>query len=126
MRSIPRLPDPSHTRLRAIPGRPPDLAALPPGCAFAPRCPYAQDRCRVEDPPARTAGSGHIFRCWFPVGSPEGDDALARNVAAGVPSALAFSGAVPVGAVTRAGSTPGDGGHAGGGPPDTTGVEEGA
>ncbi|HXQ61921.1 MAG TPA: ABC transporter ATP-binding protein [Acidimicrobiales bacterium] len=100
LRSIPRLTEPSHTRLRAIPGRPPDLAALPPGCPFAPRCPYAQDRCRVEDPPSRTAGAGHRFSCWFPVGSPEGDDALARNVAAGVPAALAFTGAVPVGALS--------------------------
>jgi peptide/nickel transport system ATP-binding protein len=99
LRSIPRLTDASHTRLRAIPGRPPDLAALPAGCPFAPRCPYVQDHCRAEDPPARTAGAGHIFRCWYPVGSPEGDDALARNVAAGVPAALAFTGAVPTGAV---------------------------
>jgi oligopeptide/dipeptide ABC transporter ATP-binding protein len=108
LRSIPRLSDASHTRLRAIPGRPPDLAALPPGCPFAPRCPYVQDRCRTEDPPARTAGSGHLFRCWYPVGSPEGDDALARNVASGVPAALAFTGAVPVGAGTPSGSAPGE------------------
>jgi peptide/nickel transport system ATP-binding protein len=92
LRSIPRLADPRHTRLRAIPGRPPDLALLPPGCPFAPRCPYAQDRCRAEDPPARMAGAGHSFSCWYPVGSPEGDDALAHNVAAGVPAALAFTG----------------------------------
>jgi len=100
LRSIPRLTDPSHTRLRAIPGRPPDLAALPAGCAFAPRCPYAQDRCRTEDPPARTAGAGHRFSCWYPVGSPEGEDALARNVAAGIPAALAFTGAVPGARIT--------------------------
>ncbi len=100
LRSIPRLTDASHTRLRAIPGRPPDLAALPPGCPFAPRCPYVQDRCRVESPPSRTAGAGHLFSCWFPVGSPEGDDALSRNVAAGVPAAVAFTGTVPAGAVT--------------------------
>jgi len=102
LRSIPRLTDASHTRLRAIPGRPPDLAALPPGCPFAPRCPYVQDRCRSEAPPSRTAGAGHLFSCWFPVGSPEGNDALNRNVAAGVPAALAFTGAVPVGAVANA------------------------
>jgi peptide/nickel transport system ATP-binding protein len=102
LRSIPRLADPSHTRLRAIPGRPPDLAALPPGCPFAPRCPYAQDQCRSEEPPSRTAGAGHRFSCWFPVGSPEGDDALARNVAARVPAALAFTGAVPAGVPSSA------------------------
>jgi len=100
LRSIPRLTDASHTRLRAIPGRPPDLAALPPGCPFAPRCPYVQDRCRAEEPPSRTAGAGHLFSCWFPVGSTEGDGALARNVAAGVPAAIAFTGTAAAAAVT--------------------------
>ena len=100
LRSIPRLADPSHTRLRAIPGRPPDLASLPDGCPFAPRCPNAQDRCLTDDPPPRTAGAGHLFRCWFPVGSPEGEDALARNVAAGVPAALAFTGALAGAAIS--------------------------
>jgi oligopeptide/dipeptide ABC transporter ATP-binding protein len=92
LRSIPRLSEPSHTRLRAIPGRPPDLAAQIQGCRFAPRCPYAQDQCRTEEPPLRAAGQGHVFRCWFPVGSAEGDAALARNVSARLPAALAFTG----------------------------------
>jgi oligopeptide/dipeptide ABC transporter ATP-binding protein len=92
MRSIPRLAEPSHTRLRAIPGRPPDLAADIQGCRFAPRCPYAQDHCRKEEPPLRAAGQGHLFRCWYPVGSAEGDAALAYNVASRVPAALAFTG----------------------------------
>ena len=46
----PSVEDPSHTRLRVITGRPPDLLDPPPGCSFAPRCPYVQDRCRVEVP----------------------------------------------------------------------------
>jgi oligopeptide/dipeptide ABC transporter ATP-binding protein len=92
LRSIPRLTEASHTRLRAIPGRPPDLAAEIQGCRFAPRCPYVQDHCRKEEPPLRTSGQGHLFRCWYPVGSPEGDAALAHNVAARVPAALAFTG----------------------------------
>jgi len=92
LRSIPRLSEASHTRLRAIPGRPPDLAADLKGCRFAPRCPYVQDRCRTEEPPLRAAGQDHVFRCWYPVGSAEGDAALARNVAALVPAALAFTG----------------------------------
>jgi peptide/nickel transport system ATP-binding protein len=37
--------------LRGIPGLPPPLLNLPPGCPFAPRCPYAFDRCRAETPP---------------------------------------------------------------------------
>lgn len=36
--------------LKSIPGSPPDMAALPPGCPFSPRCPFVFDRCRVEDP----------------------------------------------------------------------------
>jgi oligopeptide/dipeptide ABC transporter ATP-binding protein len=68
MDSIPRLADPSGTRLHAIAGRPPDLVHPPSGCRFAPRCPYAQDKCRESDPPLRTAGSpDHLFACWFPL-----------------------------------------------------------
>ncbi len=99
LRSIPRLTDPSHTRLRVIPGRPPDLVAMARGCAFAPRCPYVQDRCRREAPPLRTAGPQHRFACWFPVGSAEGTEALQRNVEAGVPAAVSFTAPL-----TRAGA----------------------
>jgi oligopeptide/dipeptide ABC transporter ATP-binding protein len=68
MDSIPRLSEPSGTRLTAIAGRPPDLIHPPQGCRFAPRCPYAQDKCRESDPPLRTAGSpDHLFACWFPL-----------------------------------------------------------
>lgn len=91
LRSIPRLADPSHTRLRSIPGRPPDLSIESPGCAFAPRCAYVQERCRHEAPPLRGAGAGHRFACWFPVGSDEGTEALASNLEAGLPAATALS-----------------------------------
>jgi oligopeptide/dipeptide ABC transporter ATP-binding protein len=68
MDSIPRLADPSGVRLNAIGGRPPDLINPPKGCRFAPRCPYAQDKCRESDPPLRTVGSpDHVFACWFPL-----------------------------------------------------------
>jgi oligopeptide/dipeptide ABC transporter ATP-binding protein len=68
MDSIPRLSDPSGTRLHAIAGRPPDLINPPSGCRFAPRCPYVQDKCRENDPPLRTAASSdHLFACWFPL-----------------------------------------------------------
>ena len=39
-----------RTRLRPIPGSPPSLLDPPPGCPFAPRCPYVMDRCRTEMP----------------------------------------------------------------------------
>jgi len=78
--AVPRLDAPPHSRLAAIPGRPPDLVHPPAGCRFADRCAYVQDRCRSEQPPLRPAATpGHEFRCWFPVGTPEGAAALARN-----------------------------------------------
>ena len=73
--SIPKLADPSHTRLATIPGRPPDLLHPPPGCKFAARCAYVQDRCIEEEPPLTDGPSaGHQYRCWFPVGTPEGKE----------------------------------------------------
>ena len=69
LRSIPSLDAPSHSRLQAIPGRPPSLVSPGPGCRFAPRCPYVQDRCRTEQPPLVEDEAGHHYRCWFPVGS---------------------------------------------------------
>ena len=80
LRSIPKLADASHTRLATILGRPPALIDPPTGCSFAPRCAYAQDRCREEEPPLMPSGApGHEFACWFPVGTPEGRAALERN-----------------------------------------------
>jgi peptide/nickel transport system ATP-binding protein len=80
VRSIPKLTEPSHTRLVTIGGRPPNLIAPPSACRFAPRCPYVQDKCRAEEPPLIAASTpGHEFRCWFPVGTPEGRAALEKN-----------------------------------------------
>jgi peptide/nickel transport system ATP-binding protein len=71
--SIPKLADPSHTRLNVIGGRPPDLVNPPAGCRFSPRCPYAQDRCREEEPPLipTLEDPRHTYACWYPVGSPQ-------------------------------------------------------
>jgi peptide/nickel transport system ATP-binding protein len=56
------------TRLYNIPGMPPDLTAPPSGCRFAPRCRYAQDKCRNQDPDLITdGGTTHEYRCFFPV-----------------------------------------------------------
>jgi peptide/nickel transport system ATP-binding protein len=69
LRSIPKLDMKKHTRLDAIEGRPPDLVNLLPGCKFAPRCPYAQDRCRTEEPVLQPDGTDatHLVACHFPV-----------------------------------------------------------
>ncbi|MEX0664214.1 MAG: ABC transporter ATP-binding protein [Acidimicrobiia bacterium] len=92
--SIPKLADESHTRLATIPGRPPDLVNPPKGCKFAPRCAYVQDRCHEEEPPL-TPGptSGHEFRCWFPVGTPEGNEAFEKNRREGIAAAKALAAA---------------------------------
>jgi peptide/nickel transport system ATP-binding protein len=89
MGSIPRLENPSHTPLRAIPGRPPDMVDLPPGCRFAPRCPYAQARCHTEEPPLVEAGEeGHVHRCFYPLGT------TPVSVAPPAPRSAAGSGSV--------------------------------
>jgi oligopeptide/dipeptide ABC transporter ATP-binding protein len=81
MRSIPKIEDASHTRLMAIPGRPPDLVNPPPGCPFAPRCAYARDKCREQRPPLTPAASPeHVYACWYPVGSPEFEERDAEIV----------------------------------------------
>jgi len=69
LRSIPRVENPSHTKLAVIGGRPPDLVNRPPGCAFAARCPYVQDDCREQDPfLGEGAEFGHRFACFHPLG----------------------------------------------------------
>ena len=70
MASIPGLsPMPGEThqsrgRLQEIPGMVPALTDLPPGCAFAPRCPFAVERCRNEYPPYQEKRPGHWAACW--------------------------------------------------------------
>ena len=70
MASVPRLAIMSGAdidateRLEEIPGIVPPLNNLPPGCAFAPRCRYADDRCRAEYPPYREKQPGHWAACW--------------------------------------------------------------
>jgi oligopeptide/dipeptide ABC transporter ATP-binding protein len=62
--SIPRMTD-GGERLTAIDGQPPDLANLPPGCSFAPRCPVVTPRCRAEAPPQFAIEPGRGARCWL-------------------------------------------------------------
>jgi peptide/nickel transport system ATP-binding protein len=54
LESTPKISNPSHTRLPAIPGRPPNLLKLSDGCAFAPRCSFATEKCLNRTP--ATAG----------------------------------------------------------------------
>ena len=68
LKSIPRLETPTGTRLPVIEGRLPDPTKNEPGCPFANRCPYVADKCRAEKPPLKDTGTGHLYRCWFPIG----------------------------------------------------------
>jgi oligopeptide/dipeptide ABC transporter ATP-binding protein len=85
LESIPGSTGDRGGRLRPIPGSPPSLIALPSGCAFHPRCPYAMPVCPAELPPlASVTGTGrHASACWLPhdaVGL--GAEAEARRVKA--------------------------------------------
>jgi oligopeptide transport system ATP-binding protein len=62
--SLPRLNQASDARLFSIPGQPPSLVALPPGCPFAPRCSYAIERCRQENPTLEAVEPRHKVACW--------------------------------------------------------------
>jgi oligopeptide/dipeptide ABC transporter ATP-binding protein len=66
MASLPRL-DAERERLAPIPGQPPSLIDIPPGCAFHPRCRLRQgrERCRTETPPLYEVGTEHRSACHF-------------------------------------------------------------
>ncbi len=84
--SMPKIEDPSHTRLAAIPGHPPHPLNRPSGCKYAPRCQFAQPRCIEEDPalmPPTDEETDRGTACFFPPGTDRGEEALARNRAAG-------------------------------------------
>ena len=70
--SIPNLNDETD-RLKPIRGLMPDPADLPAGCSFAPRCPYATDRCRAEDPATYEIEPGHLVKCHRYADSEEGE-----------------------------------------------------
>lgn len=61
--SVPKLEE-DVERLYSIPGQPPVLHNLPPGCPFAPRCTLAHDRCKVEYPPTVEVEQSHTAACW--------------------------------------------------------------
>jgi oligopeptide transport system ATP-binding protein len=76
LRSVPRLDEARRDKLVPIEGLPPDLANIPPGCSFYPRCAYRIDRCRQEEPPLMLVDEKHYAACWVDVrqGRPDADD----------------------------------------------------
>jgi oligopeptide/dipeptide ABC transporter ATP-binding protein len=63
--SLMRLDQSRSTRLAQIPGQPPSLLAPPTGCRFAPRCPYAFDKCHELPSLEARVGGNHLDRCWL-------------------------------------------------------------
>jgi oligopeptide/dipeptide ABC transporter ATP-binding protein len=59
-----------------IAGEPPNLANLPPGCSFHPRCSFADQRCRQEEPSEVSLGSNRSVTCWHPV---SGDNEISKK-----------------------------------------------
>ncbi|HVB14782.1 MAG TPA: ABC transporter ATP-binding protein [Candidatus Dormibacteraeota bacterium] len=66
--SIPRLNQDSNVVLYSIPGLPPDLSNPPAWCRFQPRCRYATERCREEEPQLTGETAEHQYACFNPVG----------------------------------------------------------
>jgi len=73
LRSIPRINEERREKLIPIEGLPPDLIDAPPGCPFAPRCVYAVDRCREENPHLEPVSRGHHIACWVDVRGGDGN-----------------------------------------------------
>ena len=67
MFSVPRLYTPAGKRLEAIPGSVPHPLDLPKGCKFAPRCKYAGERCRAEEPGLVNVSDRQQVRCFYPL-----------------------------------------------------------
>ena len=100
--SIPQLDQDKTQRLYAIPGLPPDLSRALTACRFAPRCRYATEVCRTEEPPLGGDDAGHPYACFHPVDRAVDDIAGAGDLLGeGAESApLVEVGAVPVGLAT--------------------------
>ena len=62
--SIPHLGEKAQ-KLTTIPGNVPNPKYMPTGCKFSPRCAYATERCKTEEPPFFDLGNGHLSRCWL-------------------------------------------------------------
>ena len=67
MESIPKLDQDTREKLIPIEGSPPNLADVPPGCAFNPRCKFTTDKCKVDTPVLEPVGSNHYKACWIDV-----------------------------------------------------------
>jgi peptide/nickel transport system ATP-binding protein len=103
-------PTPGERAQRTIlVGETPDAAHIPTGCRFHPRCPYAFDRCRVEEPPLFDVGDGQAAACWLAEGGRSLPAVAPRTGTAVAGGSLAASAAAAVaaGAAAAAGKASG-------------------
>jgi peptide/nickel transport system ATP-binding protein len=104
LNAAPRLDQPQHDRLVAIPGMPPDLLVPPSGCRFAARCPFRVEQCDVA-PELKSVGPGRTTRCWVTQAGtqlPSVSDIGARGLLADGPGPLPIGSLAP----TRPGARP--------------------
>jgi oligopeptide/dipeptide ABC transporter ATP-binding protein len=71
MAASPSMDAAPHTPLRTIPGRPYNRMAPTPGCRFASRCEFADEKCRTEMPPLTEESRERAYRCWHPLAVPK-------------------------------------------------------
>jgi oligopeptide/dipeptide ABC transporter ATP-binding protein len=67
LETLPHLDESGPQRLLSISGQPPDLLNAPTSCPFAPRCRYAYDRCKAENPLLVRIAEGHDVACWWDI-----------------------------------------------------------
>jgi oligopeptide/dipeptide ABC transporter ATP-binding protein len=79
LHAVERVSGPGRPRLETIPGDPPDPTNLPPGCPFAPRCPFAMPICAEINPKTTVVGLGHSAACHLLISGPLAGRDLARE-----------------------------------------------
>ncbi len=62
--SLPRLDEKTAVKLVSIPGQPPDMLSMPPGCSFASRCTMLTQRCLADTPHLQSISADHLAACW--------------------------------------------------------------
>lgn len=67
LKSLPKLEEKPGAKLETIEGLPPDLLELPQGCPFVPRCSFARDKCREENPALEEIAPNHRIACWVDI-----------------------------------------------------------
>ena len=77
LRSTPSITGPRR-KLAPLSGEPPDLLHPPSGCRFHPRCPFATEKCTIDEPPLEEVLPGHQVACWHWEEVPVLEEALRR------------------------------------------------